>query len=50
MFIKVSSLCKAEVAVRLRAGVRPLIGVDPQVIKEIMPFSEMFTAFFMVAF
>lgn len=50
MFIKVSPLGEAEFAVRVGAGVGSFIGVDAEMVKEVVPLAEMFPAIFMVTF
>jgi len=44
MFIKVSLLGEAEFTVIMWALVWSFIGMDPQVVEEIVPFSESFSA------
>ena len=49
MFIEISLLSKAETAARVRAGVGSLICVDPQVVKEVVPLSEVLSAIVVIA-
>jgi hypothetical protein len=48
VFIKVCSLGKAEFTAIYWALIRSLIGMDSEVIEEVVPFSECFTTCFMV--
>jgi len=48
MFIEICSLSKAESTVREWASIRSLICVNPQMVKEIVPFSEMLSTVIMV--
>jgi hypothetical protein len=50
MFIEVGSLGKAKSTIRERTAVRSFVCVDSEVIKEVVPFSEMFTAIFVITF
>lgn len=49
MFVKISPLSKAELTVFHWALVRSFIGMDPQMVKEVVPFSESLSACFEVA-
>lgn len=49
VLVQVCSLSKAKPTVRHGTYIRPLLRVDSQMIKEIVPFSEPFFAVFMVA-
>jgi len=44
MFIEVSFLCEAVLTVRVRTAVRPLVSVNAEVIKEVMPFFKVLPA------
>lgn len=50
MFVKVGSLSKTEIAISESAFIRPFIGMNPKMIKKIVPFSEVFVTVFLVAF
>jgi hypothetical protein len=50
MFVQIRSLSEAEVAVRNRTDVGPLICMNSQMIKEIVPFSKPFIASLMITF
>ena len=50
MFIEIGSLSETEGASFMRAHIRSLICVDPQVVEEIVPFPEAFAAVFVITF
>jgi hypothetical protein len=50
VFVKISFLSKSLLAVLIGTLVRFLIGMDPQVIKEVMPFSEVFSTVLGITF
>ena len=50
MLVKVGFLSEGEFAARDRANVRSFTCVDAKVVKEVVPFAEMFVAVFVVAF
>ena len=50
MLIQIRSLSEAESAVRKRADVGSLVGVNAQVVKKVVPLSEVLATLVMVAF
>ncbi len=50
VFVQVRSLSETKAAIGYRTYVRSLVGVNPQMIKEIVPFSKPLVAVFMVTF
>jgi hypothetical protein len=48
MLVKVCSLSETKVAIGERTSVGSFVGMDPEVIEEVVPFPEMFSAFIMV--
>jgi hypothetical protein len=48
MFVEIGSLSETEPAIFVRTYIRSLIRVDPEMIKEIMPFPEPFVAALMI--
>lgn len=49
VLIKVGSLCEAKSTVIVRTNIGSLIGVNSQMVKEVVPFSEPFVAALVVA-
>jgi hypothetical protein len=50
MLVEICSLSKTEAATRDRTNIGSFIGMDAQMIEEVVPFAEMFAAVFMIAF
>lgn len=50
MFVQIGFLCEAESTILEGARVRLLVGMDPQVVKEIVPFSEILVTSIFFAF
>lgn len=48
VLVEVSFLCEAEAAVGIGAGVGSFVGVNSEMIEEVVPFSEMFPAVIMI--
>jgi hypothetical protein len=50
VLVQISSLSETKAAIGYRTYVRSLVGVNSQMIKEIVPFSKPLVAVFMVTF
>ena len=50
MFIQISSLCEAKLAILEWTNIRSLISMNSQMIKKVVPFTEPFITPFMITF